>query len=70
MREKLERGAIRTALRLPRALRRALAGRPRRADGRTLDLDLQLGLRLFALARRPPLESLTADQARAEAKRS
>lgn len=67
---KLERATIRALLRLPRRARRLLAGRPKRADGRTLDLDTQLGLRLFALARRPPLEALTPAQARVEAERS
>ncbi len=44
--ERAERGALRAALALPPVIKRRVAGPPVRRDGRTLDLDTQLLLKL------------------------
>lgn len=44
-----EKAVARTLFRLPRAAKRAVAGKPVRLDGQTLDLDIQLMLKLTAL---------------------
>lgn len=49
---------------LPDAVVALLAGRPEVRDGQTLDPQLQLLLRLMGLAGLPPLETLSAAQAR------
>ena len=55
---------------LPRRARRALAGAPARLDGQELDLDVQLLLRLQALAPPPPKGSITPQTAREQMRRS
>jgi acetyl esterase len=42
-------GVVRTLFALPKPVRRAIAGRPVRLDGQTLDLDVQLLLKLMAV---------------------
>lgn len=57
----------RRLLTLPEGMVRKLAGElPRRADGVELDPTTALALRLHALAKRPPLESLSPVEARLE----
>lgn len=55
---------------LPDRAKRALAGPPVVRDGRQLDLDAQLVLRLNNLNPRPPVEDRTPQQARADIRRS
>jgi acetyl esterase len=45
----VQAAVVRTLYSLPRPVRRAIAGRPLRIDGQTLDLDIQLLLRLMAV---------------------
>jgi len=61
---------LRTVLRLPRPVKRALAGSPTRMDGQTLDLDVQVLLRLAALGHQPPKSSMTPQLAREQMRRS
>ena len=63
-------GLMRGVLALPRPAKRALAGAPTRSDGQTLDLDVQLLLRLQALTPPPPKSSISPQQAREQMRRS
>jgi acetyl esterase len=60
-----ESATLSTVLRLPRQLRRRIAGRPVRLDGQTLDVDMQLVLRLQQLAGIPRVETLPIPAGRA-----
>jgi len=64
VRTRLERGALRTAMALPEAVQRRLAGRPVTVDGNTLATDIQLMLRLQRLARVPGAETVPLAQGR------
>ena len=61
----LERSLLRLALNLPGPLRGLLASRPRRTEGVALDPEIQLMLRLRALAPRHDYDALSPDKARA-----
>jgi len=63
-REAVESALLKSLLRLPRPVRRALAGRPVVRDGQTLDLDTQLVLRLKRIARLPAIETLAVPESR------
>lgn len=56
--------ALRLLPHLPLRVRRALAGRPRRIDGRELHVDVQLALRLQHLSRIPQIPELPLARAR------
>lgn len=58
------------AMRLPRPVKRLLAGRPRRIDGLELHPDVQLALRLDAVAGHGDMAALPVPQARAAMVRS
>jgi acetyl esterase len=62
--ERLELAAARIVFRLPRAIKRILAGRPVRIDGRELDLDMQLVLRTLTLHPRPSMTGVTPRETR------
>lgn len=62
--ERVKGLTLRTALALPDAVQRVLAGRPVVLDGQTLDLETQLMLRLQTVAREPAVESLPIPQGR------
>jgi acetyl esterase len=64
-RERAELAALRAAMRLPRSVRRLLAGRPVSVDGQTLDVDMQLILRLQKVAGIPRVETLPLPAGRA-----
>jgi acetyl esterase len=64
--EAIEARALRTAMRLPERVQRALAGRPMVIDGQTLAVDTQLMLRMQRLARLPGAETLPLAEGRAE----
>jgi acetyl esterase len=64
--EKIESGALRTAINLPGRLQRALAGRPVVIDGQTLSVDTQLMLKLQRTARLPEVPALPIPEGRAE----
>ncbi|CAA9515554.1 MAG: hypothetical protein AVDCRST_MAG17-2260 [uncultured Solirubrobacterales bacterium] len=61
---------LRAVLRLPAPAKRALAGAPTRLDGQTLDLDVQLLLRIQGLMPQPPKGSITPRTAREQMRRS
>ena len=63
-------GLLGVVLGLPAPAKRALAGAPRRLDGQTLDLDVQLLLRVQALTPPPPKSSITPQTAREQTRRS
>jgi acetyl esterase len=65
LRDRVESATLRTLYRLPRPVRRRLAGRPVRVDGQTLDVDMQLLLRLQKLAGVPRVETLPLPAGRA-----
>ncbi|HEY1833086.1 MAG TPA: alpha/beta hydrolase [Solirubrobacteraceae bacterium] len=69
-REQAERAVIRLTGALPRSLKRKLAGAPIRLDGLELDLDVQLLVRLSALAPAPDVSELTPALVRADLRRS
>jgi acetyl esterase len=54
---------------MPRAIQRPLAGRPIVIDGQTLETEVQLLLRLTALAPEPDLTTLTPAESRADLRR-
>lgn len=62
----LERAAARGLARLPKGLLTRLAGAPDVVDGQTLDPMVKVILRVQALRRRPPMESLDPASARKE----
>jgi len=62
--ERVEGLVAQGVLRLPVPVLRWLAGRPISIDGQTLDPEVQLLLRLLAVAGGPPLEALTPVEAR------
>ena len=69
-RERVEGIVVRGLGALPGRAQLLLAGaRPLRIDGQEIEPEVQLLLRLRALARRPPLESLSVPQAREEVSR-
>ncbi len=64
----LQAFALRRVLEAPRALTRGLgSGPPSVLDGQKLDPQLELLVRLAQLAKAPPIESMTPDEARARA---
>lgn len=62
--EAVQAALLKNLLRLPRPVRRTLAGRPVVRDGQTLDLDTQLMLRLKRVARLPAIETLPVPESR------
>ncbi|MGZ4429863.1 MAG: alpha/beta hydrolase [Nocardioidaceae bacterium] len=62
---RVEAAAFRALLALPTPLMRRLAGPPVILDGQVLDLETQWMLRLQALRREPPVETLSMTKARA-----
>jgi acetyl esterase len=67
---RVERAGARGLLHLPRWVLGQLAGRPIQRDGRTLDPRIQLAIRVHKVLRRPGLETLSPEGARAEYLRS
>jgi acetyl esterase/lipase len=66
--EAVQAFALRRLLQAPRAFTRGLgSGPPSVVDGQTLDPQLELLVRLARLAKAPPIESMTPDEARARA---
>jgi acetyl esterase len=65
LRDRLEAGLVRGLAGLPDGALRHLVGRPAVIDGQQLYPETQLGLKLLALAGGPPLEELSATDARA-----
>ncbi|HUE26395.1 MAG TPA: alpha/beta hydrolase [Solirubrobacteraceae bacterium] len=61
---KIRGATVRGLLGLPHPLLRLLAGRPVGIDGQQLDVEVQMVLRLLALAGEEPLERLTPERAR------
>lgn len=70
LRRAIDRAGARLLRRLPDGVLAKLAGRPVVVDGRTLDPHVQLSIRAYRVMRRPPLESLSPEGARAEYLRS
>ncbi|MEP6954514.1 MAG: alpha/beta hydrolase [Solirubrobacteraceae bacterium] len=68
--ERAERGALRAALALPPALKRRLAGAPIQRDGRTLDLDTQVLLKLEESSLRDSLGISEPERMRADTRHS
>lgn len=64
-RARTEAAALRTTLRMPRPLKRLVAGRPVRVDGQQLDVDMQVVLRLQRLHEEPSVETLPLPAGRA-----
>ena len=62
--------AVKSALGLPRPVRRLIAGAPVVRDGLLLDPEIQMLLRLESIEGRPALETLDPAAARAEIRRS
>lgn len=58
LRARFEAGVARGLASLPERTLRRLLGRPVSVDGQELHVEVQLGLKLLALAGRPPLETL------------
>ncbi len=63
--ERVETLVLRSALGLPERVQRRLAGKPVVRDGQTLDVDVQLMLRLQRLTREPGAETLPVPEGRA-----
>ncbi|WP_416962007.1 alpha/beta hydrolase [Streptomyces sp. Agncl-13] len=64
--DRVARHVVRTLVRLPAPLKRALAGRPTVVDGQTLDVNTQVGLRLIHLAGLGDFASMPIEKARAQ----
>ena len=64
IRGRLEALTLKTVLALPARIQRVLAGRPVLVDGKTLDTETQLMLRLEQLAREPAVKSLPIPEGR------
>lgn len=62
--ERIQSLVVRGLVALPHSLLRRLLGPPVVVDGQELDVEVQLALKLLALAGEPELEALDADQAR------
>jgi len=64
--DRVARHVVRTLVRLPAPVKRALAGRPTVVDGQTLDVNTQVGLRLMRLAGWSDFASMPIGKARAQ----
>jgi acetyl esterase len=64
--DRFSAGIVRAVFALPRSAQRLLAGRPVEIDGQRLAPEMQLLLRLFALAPKPELQTLSPTEARVE----
>jgi acetyl esterase len=64
--ERLQAGVARALGRLPRSSMRRLVGPPVSVDGQVLDVEAQLALLMLERANRPPYETLSLSEARAE----
>ncbi len=62
--DRMARRAVRALGRLPRPLKRAIAGKPIVVDGQQLDLDAQVGVRMLNLTVGDTFENLPLDEGR------
>ena len=67
--ERAQAGLLHALAALPRPAKRALAGRPTRADGQEMDLDTQVLLRLLERVPDPPKASMTPQATRERMRR-